>query len=240
MPKLRNRKEYLADIESNINALSEPLFMCYKNVILYNITTDGTNYSKNNIVNFSSLVLSCDNNNNTASSNKDVSFSINNKLLSACNSEYSSQNAIEKEAACEIIAELFYQENPLFVTYNAQLSMCFINKFFETNGITDAFNNVDILDLLSVYRDRNGFPCKLTHAIRKYNLIIKKGGPELHKVNAYYELLKALIKERDDLSKYVNIFGYVSGEPVSKFSNVTYVRFKNDDSYTRLYERISI
>ncbi|MCL2220820.1 MAG: hypothetical protein FWC20_00660 [Oscillospiraceae bacterium] len=239
MQNFKSKNEYLADIESTINALSEPLFTCYKHIVLYNITTNGTNYAKNSIVNFSSLTLACDNNNNSASISSDLSFSIktnNNCVLS----DDKGVKTISKESACEIISKLFSHELPLFVTYNAQLSMCFINKFFELNGVVNIFNSTDILDLLSIYRDRNGFPCKINHALSKYNLIAKNTNNELKAVSSLYELLKALMKERDDLAKYVNIFGYVTGEPMSKFDNVTYVRFKNNDNYTRLYERVSI
>ena len=89
-------------------------------------------------------------------------------------------------------------------------------------------------------RHRNGFPCKINHALNKYNLVTKNTNNELRAVSSLHELIKALLKERDDLAKYVNIFGFVTGEPVSKFDNVTYVRFKNNDSYARLYERVSI
>ena len=239
MSTQKNRTEYLAEIESTINALSEPLFKCYKHIILYDILTNGTNYAKNNILNFASLTLTCDNNNNLANISGNLSFEINND--EACQS-YDNQNSktINKEAACELISKLFYHESSLFITYNAQLSMCFLNRFFESNGIVNIFGNTDILDLLSVYRDRNGFPCKINHAINKYNLITKNANSDLKKVNSYYELTKALLKERDDLAKYVNVFGFVSGEPVSKFDNVTYIRFKNNENYARLYERLSI
>jgi len=114
----------------------------------------------------------------------------------------------------------------LMVAYNAQFDLLFLKGALERCGYKGFIESLDYLDLLTVYRDRHYYPHKLKDAIAKYEL---KGYVNSHNASddtrALLGVTKALIKERHDLHKYVNLFGYlekygVSGERLNK---VTYL-----------------
>ena len=84
----------------------------------------------------------------------------------------------------------------------------------------------DKLDLLTVYRDRYAYPHKLCTAIDKYGLSGKvvNSHRAVDDVIATVEVMKCMEREKDDLEKYINLFGYIAkfgvdGKPIG---SVTY------------------
>ena len=90
----------------------------------------------------------------------------------------------------------------------------------------------DKLDLLTVYKDRHSYPHKLCHAIEEYGLAGKvvNSHRAVDDVLATVEVMKCMEDEKNDLVRYVNLFGYnpkygVDGKPIG---SVTYKPQKFD------------
>ena len=84
----------------------------------------------------------------------------------------------------------------------------------------------DKLDLLTVYKDRRSFPHKLCNAIEAYGLEDKvvNSHRAVDDVLATLAVMEAMDLEKDDLIRYVNLFGYslkygIDGKPIG---SVTY------------------
>lgn len=98
------------------------------------------------------------------------------------------------------------KDGPIVIAaYNAQFDLLFIRELLRGRKFT-----ADFLDVLTVYKDRRAYPHKLANAIVAYDLQDKAQNTHraIDDVLAMFEVMKAMEAERDDLSSYVNIFGY--------------------------------
>lgn len=127
------------------------------------------------------------------------------------------------EAFCRLLAGC---ERPLLVAYNAQFDLNFLFYFLRPYGRADVLRAPRFLDALTVYRDRRDYPHKLVNAIDAYGL----GGRAVNShravddARATVALLAAMAAERDDLERYVDLFGVHPKYGVSgrRISSVTY------------------
>ncbi|MEM5769113.1 MAG: 3'-5' exonuclease [Bacillota bacterium] len=145
---------------------------------------------------------------------------------------------LSKEAACEKLTAMLESPNPLFVAYNAQFDLCFLYYFLHRLGRADALKNIKMLDALTVYRDRREYPHRLSDAVAAYTLETQNTHRAIDDAEAALALLYAMEKERDDLARYINLFGYnpkygVSGQ---RISSVTYLPQKFS-GLKKLYDR---
>jgi DNA polymerase III alpha subunit (gram-positive type) len=97
----------------------------------------------------------------------------------------------------------------LMVARNAQFDIQFVSSLLrkEQQAISVAVNK---LDTLTVFKDRRPYPHKLANAIIAYNLTdkVQNSHRAIDDVLAMFEVMKAMAEERDDLTTYINLFGY--------------------------------
>ena len=110
------------------------------------------------------------------------------------------------EAFCGLLAGA---ERPLLVAYNAQFDLNFLYHFLRPYHRVDVLRLPRFLDALTVYKDRRDYPHKLCNAID---------------ARATVALLEAMAAERDDLDRYLDLFGVHPkyGASGRKISSVTY------------------
>lgn len=145
---------------------------------------------------------------------------------------------VGKEEACADLADMLSLDRPLLVAYNAQFDLGFLYYFLNGFGKAGVLKNVQMLDALTVYRDRRPFPHKLCNAVEAYSLVSQNTHRAIDDTKATYELLCAMDAEEPDLHRYINLFGYrekygVSGQ---RISSVTY-RPQGYENKTKLYLR---
>ena len=147
---------------------------------------------------------------------------------------------VEKSAAAEHFCHLLEgADRPLIAAYNAQFDLSFLYYLLRPFGKAAVLVRPRFLDLLTVYRDRRDYPHKLCNAIEAFHL--EDAAVNSHRAvddaRAALALLGAMEAERDDLDRYIDLFGThpkygVSGK---RISSVTY----RPQSYQRtrpLYE----
>ena len=134
--------------------------------------------------------------------------------------------------------KMFAGERALVIAYNAQFDLCFLYYSLARQGIASALKGIDMLDALTVYKDRRDYPHKLEAAIEQYGLTDKvvNSHRAIDDTLALKEVLIAMEQELPDLARYLNLFGYnpkfgVSG---AKISSVTYKAQPYNDK-TKLY-----
>lgn len=115
---------------------------------------------------------------------------------------------VEKAEAAELFTTLLASERPLVAAYNAQFDLCFLYYFLHRHGKAEILRKARFLDVLTVYKDRREYPHRLSDAVSAYGV----GGANTHRAcddaRAALEVLAAMERERDDLERYINLFGY--------------------------------
>lgn len=134
------------------------------------------------------------------------------------------ESGIEKRQAAERFAAMF-GERTLIVAYNAQFDLCFLYYFLSRLGMADVLRGAQMLDALTVYKDRRPFPHKLCNAVDAYQLKTQNTHRAIDDARATLELLAAMDEEEADLGQYVNLFGYNPrfGAPKPAIRSVTYL-----------------
>ena len=131
----------------------------------------------------------------------------------------------DEEAARAFADLLEGAERPLIVAYNAQFDLNFMYYFLSPCGLAGILRLPEFLDALTVYRDRRDYPHKLQNAIDSYGL--GESAVNSHRAvddaRATVQLLEAMAAERDDLDRYINLFGVhpkygLSGRRISSVS----------------------
>lgn len=110
------------------------------------------------------------------------------------------------EAFCRLLEGV---ERPLLVAYNAQFDLNFLYWFLRPYGRVDVLRAPRFLDALTVYRDRRDYPHKLCSAIEAYGLgdTAVNSHRAVDDARATVQLLEAMAAERDDLDRYIDLFG---------------------------------
>ena len=145
--------------------------------------------------------------------------------LTGISTQYLREKGLSKTRICRDIAELI-AGNTLLLAYNAHFDLSFLFYLLLRSGDPAILKGKDKLDLLTVYKDRRPYPHRLCSAIEAYGLSGKvvNSHRAVDDVIATVAVMKEMEKEKDDLLRYVNLFGYnpkygIEGKPIG---SVTY------------------
>ena len=135
------------------------------------------------------------------------------------------ERGLPKTRVARDIGEMI-RGNTLLIAYNAHFDLSFLYYFLLRHGDPMVLKGKDKLDLLTVYKDRRPYPHKLCNAIEGYGLTGKvvNSHRAVDDVIATVAVMEEMEKEKADLERYVNLFGYnpkfgVDGKPIG---SVTY------------------
>lgn len=145
----------------------------------------------------------------------------------------------DMEAAKAFAGLLEGAERPLVAAYNAQFDLNFLFYLLRPWGLAEVLKAPRFLDVLTVYRDRRDYPHKLRDAIAAYHLEGRAVNSHraVDDARAAALLLEAMAEEKDDLLRYVGLFGTHPryGASGRRISSVTY-RPQPYDRQRPLYE----
>ena len=148
------------------------------------------------------------------------------ELTGITDAQLASEGVTGPKAAAEFRKLLEGAERPLLAAYNAQFDLNFLFHFLDACGMTDLLRSCRFLDVLTVYRDRRDYPHKLCDAIQAYGLGEQAVNSHraIDDARAAALALEAMAAERDDLERYVDLFGAHPKYGVSgrRISSVTY------------------
>lgn len=127
-------------------------------------------------------------------------------------------------------------QNTLMIAHNAQFDLSFVYNLLKRHYPLQAdeiVRNMDWLDTLTVFKDRAKYPHKLIDAVKHYEIDEVNFHRAIDDTRALVDVTKAMKNERDDLTEYINIFGYnpkwgVSGEkfPFIEYKKQFYNNYK--------------
>lgn len=211
----------------------EKLFQKYDRLVLIDTETTGLNFSRDEIIEFSAVVLERRDDQTQVVQTYDQLVALSpggfvpKKIqeLTGITDQDIRERGLSKTRVCRDIGELI-QGNTLLLAYNAHFDLSFLYYMLLRDGDPSILKGKDKLDLLTVYRDRRSYPHKLCSAIEAYGLNGKvvNSHRAIDDVLATVAVMEAMEAERDDLECYVNLFGYLpqfglDGKPIG---TVTY------------------
>ena len=211
----------------------DKLFEKYDRLFLFDTETTGLIFSRDEIIEFAAVVLERKNGRIQKLYEYDELITLSPggcippKIveLTGITNEAVAQRGIPKEQVCRDIGEML-RGNTLLLAYNAHFDLSFLFYLLLRNGDPGILKGKDKLDLLTVYKDRHSYPHKLCNAIEAYGLSgqVVNSHRAVDDVLATVAVMQAMEDERDDLDRYVNLFGYnpkygVDGKPIG---SVTY------------------
>lgn len=207
------------------------LWESFDRIVVFDTETTGVAYSRDRIIEIGAVSLE----NGTETGSMDLlirlpegrrldPFIIN--LTGITEERLKTEGVGDQEAARAFAALLEGAERPLIAAYNAQFDLNFLFYLLQPQGLAGVLKTPRFLDALTVYRDRRDYPHKLEHAIAAYRLEDRAVNSHraIDDARAAALLLEAMAEERDDLERYIDLFGThpkfgVSGR---KISSVTY------------------
>ena len=211
----------------------ESLFSKYDRLVLFDTETTGLLYSRDEIIEFAAIVVEQRNGVPTVIQEYDQLVALSPggfvppkiEELTGISTQDIREKGLPKTRVARDIAEMI-RGNTLLLAYNAHFDLSFLFYFLLRDGDPAILKGKDKLDLLTVYRDRRPFPHNLTNAIDAYGLSGKvvNSHRAVDDVLATLAVMEEMEKEKQDLEKYINLFGYIpkfgiDGKPIG---SVTY------------------
>lgn len=211
----------------------ESLFSHYDRLVLFDTETTGLQYSRDEIIEFAAVVVECRDSAAAVVQEYDELIALSPggfvppriQQLTGISTQDLRERGLPKTRVARDIGELI-RGNTLLLAYNAHFDLSFLYYFLLRDGDPMILKGKDKLDLLTVYKDRHPYPHRLCNAIEAYGLSGKvvNSHRAVDDVLATVAVMEQMEKERDDLSNYVNLFGYnpkygIEGRPIG---SVTY------------------
>ena len=209
------------------------LFAKYDKLLLFDTETTGLQFHRDEIIEFAGVVVEKVDGIPRVTREYDELIALSpgmtvppeiEKLTGITNQDIA-RRGIPKDRLCRDIGEMV-SGNTLLLAYNAHFDLSFLFYLLLRNGDPTILKGKDKLDLLTVYKDRRSYPHKLCSAIEVYGLADKvvNSHRAVDDVLATVAVMEAMEQEKDDLLRYVNLFGYnpkygVGGKPIG---SVTY------------------
>ena len=227
-------------------ACLDRLFDQYDKLFLFDTETTGLIYNRDEIIEFAAVVLEKKEGKLTVTEEYDELITLSPggfvpaqiEALTGISNQDIRERGIPKTRVCCDIARMI-SGNTLLLAYNAHFDLSFLFYLLLRHGDPTILKGKDKLDLLTVYKDRRSYPHKLCNAIEAYGLSGKvvNSHRAVDDVLATVEVMKAMEAEKDDLCRYLNLFGYhpkygISGKPIG---SITY-KPQSFDPTVPLYE----
>lgn len=205
----------------------------YDSLVLFDTETTGLDYKRDEIIEFSAVVLRQEQGQAVPVTEYDnlVTLTPGNTIppkiqqLTGITDADVQARGIPKEQLCRDLAGML-AGNTLLMAYNAHFDLSFLFYLLLRSGDMGILKGKDKLDILTVYKDRRPYPHRLSNAIEAYGLTgqVVNSHRAIDDVLATAAVLEAMVAEKDDMLRYVNLFGYSSkygleGKPIS---SVTY------------------
>ena len=209
------------------------LFDKYDRLVLFDTETTGLDYSRDEIIEFAAVVVELREGKATITQEYDELVTLSPggfvppkiQQLTGISTQDIQERGIAKTRVCRDIAEMI-RGNTLLLAYNAHFDLSFLYYLLLRSGDPMILKGKDKLDLLTVYKDRRSYPHRLANAIDAYGLTgqVVNSHRAVDDVIATVAVMQAMEAERDDLERYINLFGYnpkygIEGKPIG---TVTY------------------
>ena len=211
----------------------DSLFSKYDRLVLFDTETTGLLFARDEIIEFAAVVVERVDGTPKVVQEYDQLIALSPggfvppkiEQLTGITTQDLREKGLPKARVARDIAEMI-RGNTLLLAYKAHFDLSFLFYFLLRHGDASVLKGKDKLDLFTVYKDRKPYPHKLCNAIEAYGLAGKvvNSHRAVDDVLATVAVMEEMEKEKDDLMRYVNLFGYnpkygIDGKPIG---SVTY------------------
>ena len=211
----------------------DSLFSKYDRLVLFDTETTGLQFARDEIIEFAAVVVERVDGTPKVVQEYDELIALSPggfvppkiEQLTGITTQDLREKGLPKTRVARDVAEMI-RGNTLLLAYNAHFDLSFLFYFLLRHGDATVLKGKDKLDLYTVYRDRKPYPHKLCNAIDAYGLTGKvvNSHRAVDDVLATVAVMEEMEQEKDDLMRYVNLFGYnpkygIDGKPIG---SVTY------------------
>ena len=211
----------------------DSLFSKYDRLVLFDTETTGLQFARDEIIEFAAVVVERVDGTPKVVQEYDELIALSPggfvppkiEQLTGITTQDLREKGLPKTRVARDVAEMI-RGNTLLLAYNAHFDLSFLFYFLLRHGDATVLKGKDKLDLYTVYRDRKPYPHKLSNAIDAYGLTGKvvNSHRAVDDVLATVAVMEEMEQEKDDLMRYVNLFGYnpkygIDGKPIG---SVTY------------------
>ncbi len=195
----------------------ETLFAQYDRLVIFDTETTGLFFIRDEIIEFAAVVVEQVDGTHKVVQEYDELIALSPggfvppkiEQLTGISTQDLREKGLPKTRVARDIAEMI-RGNTLLLAYNAHFDLSFLFYFLLRHGDPAILKGKDKVDLLTVYKDRKPYPHKLTNAINAYGLTGKvvNSHRAVDDVLATVAVMEEMEKEKDDILRYVNLFGY--------------------------------
>ena len=208
------------------------LFSKYDRLVLFDTETTGLQFNRDEIIEFAAVVVEKVNGSPKVIREYDELVALSPggfvppkiQELTGISTQDLREKGLPKTRVCRDIADLI-RGNTLLLAYNAHFDLSFLFYMLLRDGDPAILKGKDKLDLLTVYKDRRPYPHRLCNAIDAYGLTGKvvNSHRAVDDVIATVAVMEEMEKEKDDLHRYINLFGYnpkygIESKPIGSVS----------------------
>lgn len=117
---------------------------------------------------------------------------------------------VEEVVAAKCFAEMINGDDVTIIAHNACFDIAFVMDMFNRSypQAVKLLEKANYIDTLTISKDRKLYPHKLQDMIDHYGLEAQNSHRAIDDAHAVTVLFKALRAEKDDISEYINVFGY--------------------------------
>lgn len=210
------------------------LFGRFDRLVLFDTETTGLDCARDQIIEFAACVVALQDGKPVVTEQYDELVALSPgsfvppkiESLTGITTQALRERGLPKTRVCRDIAELL-RGNCLLIAYNAPFDLAFLYYMLLRDGDPSILQGKDKLDLLTVYRDRRPYPHKLKDAIEAYGLTgrVVNSHRAVDDVVATVAVMEEMDRERADLHRYLNLFGYLAkyGRSGKAIRSVTYL-----------------
>lgn len=205
------------------------LFSKYDKLFIFDTETTGLSFSRDEIIELAGVTVELADGQSQVTREYDELIALSPggfvppriEQLTGISTQDLREKGLPKARVARDLAEMI-QGNTLLIAYNAHFDLSFLFYFLLRCGDPSVLKGKDKLDLLTVYKDRREYPHRLCNAIEGYGLSGKvvNSHRAVDDVLATVAVMEEMEKEKDDLHRYINLFGFnpkygVEGKPIS-------------------------
>lgn len=208
------------------------IFPNYDNIIFFDVETSGLSPFNDQIIEFAAIRIrrngQFDEINHLIKMKKNQLPAIIQELTGITPELLNKYGIKEVDASIKIFNWICDRQSgsTVLVSHNAHFDLQFLIMLFRRYGYPLP-KSIDILDTLTVFRDRKPYPNKLYHAIRHYHITgVQNNHRALCDVWALAHVAQAMHKESPDLERYINLIGMYPNHPIPVDEQIKKLTYK--------------
>jgi len=193
------------------------LFSLYDSIVFFDFETSGLNHIDDDIIEIGAIQLRKSDNGplkykelgTLVKLSKRSSLPSKITAITGITAQMLDENGINIEVAKKELYEMMTKDDKtIIVAHNALFDLSFLVELFKNQK--EFFEQIDVIDTLTVFKDRRPYPHKLSDAIMQYNLMekVQNSHRAIDDVNSLIEVLIAMDEEKNDIIYYCNLIGY--------------------------------